>query len=52
MRYEPEADKVILTKEDRAYYELRKRECKVYTPESQQRPQQHRKKYSNKYKRK
>lgn len=32
MRYEPDADKVILSKEDKMYYDSLKRECKVFEP--------------------
>jgi uncharacterized protein YecT (DUF1311 family) len=30
MRWEPDADKVALSKEDFAWYQQRRKECKVY----------------------
>jgi hypothetical protein len=32
MRAEPVIEKIVLSKEDYQYYQLRKKECKVYDP--------------------
>ena len=32
MRIEPQADKIVLSKEDYRYYQQRRKECKVYDP--------------------